>query len=173
MTKRFSFVIAWGCVATLLAVPAITIFLFFRIDVLSTLASQAIPFPIQWTGVTTGQWYGFWLLTVLYVTPGLLGLYYLRRAFANFAKGELFTASNSQDLRRFAILLFIQAIAGPVHLALSSVLLSLHHPAGQKMLTIMIGSNEIKVIALAMMLWVLSDLLVKASELEHENRQFV
>jgi hypothetical protein len=70
-------------------------------------------------------------------------------------------------------LLFAQALAKPLHFSISSVLLSLNHPAGQKMLSASFGSNEVKVIALAMMLWVISDLLVQGSKLESENKQFI
>jgi hypothetical protein len=56
---------------------------------------------------------------------------------------------------------------------LSSILLSLNQPAGQKLLSISLGSGEVKVIALAMILWVMSDLLVKGGRIERENKQFI
>jgi actin-like ATPase involved in cell morphogenesis len=49
----------------------------------------------------------------------------------------------------------------------------MNHPAGQKILSISFGSDEIKVIALAMILWVMSDLLVIGNKLDSENKQFV
>lgn len=173
MTQRFSMFIAWGCLAVLVLAPVTAIFFLIDIEAFATLARRNLGLPIQWQSVTAGQWYGLWLLTALYVAVGLGGLYFLRRAFATFARGELFNRSNSRDLRLFSVFLFAQAVAKPLHLALASVLLSLNHPAGQKMLTVSLGSDELKVIALAMMLWVMSDLLVKASTLEHENKQFI
>lgn len=173
MIQRFSLLIARGCLAIFIAVPVIALFFLFNIDTFATVAMSSLDLPIQWQSVTPGQWYGLWMLTVLHLAIGLGGLYFLRRAFANFAKGELFNQDNSRDLRMFSIFLFAQALAKPIHLALSSVLLSWYHPAGQRMLSITLGSDEIKVIALAMILWVMSDLLVKASALDSENRQFV
>jgi len=49
----------------------------------------------------------------------------------------------------------------------------MNHSAGQKILSVSFGSDEAKVIALAMILWVMSDLLVIASKLESENKQFI
>jgi len=49
----------------------------------------------------------------------------------------------------------------------------MNHPAGQKMLSVSFGSDEVKVIALAMILWVMSDLLVKGCKLENENKLFI
>lgn len=173
MTRLFSLLITWGCVATFCLVVVAAIYFLIDIAAFAALATQVLELPIQWQSVTTAQWYGLWLLTVLYLAVGLWGIYFLWRAFANFAKGELFNEHNSRNLRLFSIFLLAQAIAKPLHLALSSVLLSWNHPAGQKMLSISVGSAEVKVIALAMILWVMSDLLVKASTLDNENKQFI
>jgi hypothetical protein len=70
-------------------------------------------------------------------------------------------------------LLFAQALAKPLCFSIYSVLLSINHPAGQKILSVSFGSDEVKVIALAMILWVMSDLLFKGSKLESENKQFI
>jgi hypothetical protein len=169
----FSRLIAWGCVVLLVAVPAIALYYLIDIEQFAVLAKNTLHLPVQWSSVTQGQWYGLWLITFLYVSVGLFSLYFLRRAFYNFAKGELFNLHNSRDLRYFSAFLFAQAIIKPVHFALSSLLLSLNHPPGQKMLSISFGSGEVKVLALAMIIWVMSDLLLQANRLENENKQFV
>jgi len=173
MTRYFSRLIAWGCLAVLVLAPVVASFFLINIDAFATLTRRVLDLPIQWQSVTTAQWYSLWLLTVLYLTIGLGGLYFLRRAFTNFAKGELFNDNNSHDLRLFSIFLFAQALAKPLHFALASMLLSLNHPPGQKMLSISLGSGEVKVVSLAMILWVMSDLLIKGNKLESENRQFI
>lgn len=173
MTRRFSLLISWGCMVLMGAVPLVALYFLFNIESFAALAQGNLGLPIQWNTLVTWQWYALWVLTACYVAIGLTGLYFLRRAFANFATGELFNQANSRDLRRFSIFLFAQVLAKPLHFALSSVLLSLHHPAGEKMLSISFGSSEITVIALAMILWVTSDLLVAGSKLQAENNQFI
>ncbi|HEY7886501.1 MAG TPA: DUF2975 domain-containing protein [Cellvibrionaceae bacterium] len=173
MTRLFSLLIAKGCLAIFVLVAAAALYFLIDINAFADLAIRTLSLPIQWHSVTPGQWYGLWLLTLCYLAIGLGGLYFLRRAFAHFAKGELFNQANSRDLRLFSIFLFAQALAKPLHLALASMLLSFNHPPGQKMLSITLGTGEVKVIALAMILWVMSDLLVKASLLEQENKQFI
>ncbi len=173
MTRRLSLLISWSCTALLILVPAVSLYFLFNLNALAEFIRGSIGLPIRWHGVSTGQWYAFWALTMLYLSIGLVGLYFLRRAFANFATGELFNMANSRDLRRFSILLLIQALATPLHFALSSVLLSLHHPAGQKMLSISFGSNELRAVGVAIVLWVLSNLLLEGCKLQSENRQFV
>lgn len=173
MSRKLSSVIAWGCTLLLVCVPLASLFFLLRIGSFASLAQSSLGLPIQWWTVSKGQWYSLWVLTAAYVSIGLVGLYFLRRPFANFARGEFFNTSNSKDLRRFSLLLFAQALATPVHLSLASVLLSINHPVGQKMLSISVGSNELKAIGVALVLWVMSDLLVEAGKLQAENEQFI
>ena len=173
MNQQFSRLIALGCVAILITVPFIALYFLINIDLFAAMTRSNLGLPIQWQTVSEIQWYSLCMLTVFYIAIGLAGLYFLRRAFYNFAKGQLFNHSNSRDLRLFSILLFAQALAKPLHFSISSVLLSMNHPAGQKMLSVSFGSDEVKVIALAMILWVMSDLLVKGCKLENENKLFI
>lgn len=173
MTRHFSLLISWSCLAVILLAPLAALYYLFNLDAFAGLTRTNLPLPIRWPTVTDGQWYALWGLTVLYAGVGITGLYFLRRAFSNFAHGELFNLANSRDLRMFSILLFVQALAKPLHFTLSSLLLSFNHPAGQKMISVSLGSNEIKVILLAMILWVISDLLIAGSKLETENKAFV
>jgi len=173
MTRQFSRLIALGCVAILIAAPVTALYFLINIEQFAAIAKSNLGLSIQWQTVSSVQWYSLWLSSVLSVTAGLIGLYFLRRAFSNFAKGQLFNYSNSRDLRLFSILLFAHALAKPLHFSVSSMLLSMNHPAGQKILSISFGSGEVKGIALAMILWVMSDLLIKGSKLENENKQFI
>lgn len=173
MTRHLSLLISWSCTALLILVPAAALLYVVKLDAFAELARISIGLPIQWRTVSDGQWYALWALTALYLSIGLIGLYFLRRAFANFSKGELFNFANSRDLRRFSILLLAQALVTPFHFALSSALLSLNHPAGEKMLSISFGGNELRAIGVALVLWVMSDLLIEGCKLQTENRQFV
>ncbi len=173
MSRKLSLVIAWACSFLLVVTPIAALFFLLRLENLAGLAQSTLGLPIQWWTVSTGQWYSLWAVTVAYLSIGLVALFFLRRAFSNFAHGELFNLSNSRDLRRFSILFFLQALATPIHLAVLSLILSMNHPVGEKMLSIAIGSNELKAIGVALILWVMSDLLVEGCKLQAENQQFV
>ncbi len=173
MSRKLSSVIAWACLCLLVITPVAALFYLLRLEQFAELARASIGLPIQWWTVSNGQWYSLWAITAAYLSIGLVGLYFLRRAFSNFAKGELFNISNSRDLRRFSVLLFVQALATPLHFSLASIILSLNHPAGEKMLSISVGSNELKAICVALVLWVMSDLLVEGCRLHAENKQFI
>lgn len=173
MTRHLSLIISGACAVLLVLAPAAAFFYLFNLESFAKLFINGDGWSIKWSTVSQGQWYGQWIITALYISIGLVGIYYLRRAFANFAKGEYFNLSNSQDLQRFSVLLLLQTLSTPLHFALSSVLLSLNHPAGEKMLSVSFGSSEFRAIGVALILWVMSKLLVEGSKLQAENRQFV
>lgn len=173
MGKIFSHLISWGSIATIVLV-VIALFSFF-IDIawFAELAQSNLRLPIYWTTVEQWQWYLLWAATTAYLAIGLFGLYFLHRAFKKIAAGELFNLANSLNIRRFSILLFVEAAAKPVHFSLASVFLSLNHPEGEKMFSLSVGSQELTMLFLAMILWVISDVLVAGGRLQSENRQFV
>jgi len=173
VTRRFSLLIAWGCTALLTVVPLTALYFLVNLEAFAALAKKTIGLPIEWHTVVDWQWYALWNVTVVYLAIGVAGLYFLRRPFVNFARGELFNLANSRDLHRFSVLLLVQALVKPVHFGLTSILLSANHGAGNKMLSISFGSDEARMIAVAFVFWVMSNLLIEGGKLQAENRQFV
>ena len=173
MTVRLARVVYWLCTAWLIVVPVGAAWLLLDIDRFGVLAARTLGMPIEWHTVGYAQWYGLWLLSALYLAIGYLGVLHLRRAFASFANGQWFDTENSRSLRTFSLLLVAQGIARPTHFALSSLVLSLNHAPGDRVLSISVGSNEVILIVSGLILWVLSDLLVAGMRAQAENRQFV
>jgi len=137
------------------------------------MAQRQINLPILWESVTDWQWRTLWVVTLVHLGIGWVAIFYLHRAFTHFASGELINLESSRNIRRFSVLLFVQAIAKPLLFTLSSVLLSANHPAGQKMLSVSLGSNEIWWAALALVFWVISSLMFEANRIQTENEQFI
>ncbi len=173
MTKKLAALVSWVCTAWLVLLPLGMLYLLINISTLASLAASNLALPIQWHTVDNGQWYALWTITVAYVGIGLAAVWYLRKAFSSFARGNWFDGDNSVWLRRFAALLMLQGVARPVHLALSSLILSFNHPPGERTLSITAGSNELGLIVAGLIMWVLADLLVKGTQADAENRQFV
>ncbi|MDJ0917815.1 MAG: DUF2975 domain-containing protein [Woeseiaceae bacterium] len=173
MTRTLASLVVWMCAAWLLLLPAGALYYLVNIDSLGALASRNLELPIQWFTVGRGQWYALWGATVVYLSLGYAGVWYLRKAFRSFASGDWFDAQNSRYLRRFAALLVLQGIAKPLHFGLASVILSMKHPPGERMLSISLGSNEAILIVAGLVFWVLADLLVEGTKADAENRQFV
>jgi hypothetical protein len=173
MLKGFSQVIAWGSAALMLGFPLFALYLVFDISHFSDFVRDGLRLPIQWQTVEPWQLYTLWLVTVCFWSVTVAALFFLRRAFSAFAKGELFTVENSRSIRVFAVLVFAQALSKPLQAAIGSLVLSLNHPEGQRMLSITLGSDTLQSIGLSMILWIVAEILITAHHLENENQQFV
>ncbi len=173
MTIKLARLVYWAASAWLIALPVGAIYVLTNIDVLTRIAQQNLGLPIQWFSVDAWQWYAVWAVSLGYLAIGYLGVYYLRRAFRSFARGQWFDTDNSRSLRLFAIFLVAQGLAKPLHFAACSVLLSWNHPAGERMLSLSAGSNELVLIISGLVVWVLADLLLAGIAADTENRQFV
>lgn len=171
--KLVSKVVSWGCQLMIIFGAVFLVAMLFKINWLKEIAMNNLGLPIQWGSVQDVQLYFLWGIVAVTLTVGAMGLYFLHLAFANFARGELFNLSNSVCLKRFSTLLLLQTALKPIAFTLSSVVLSLNHPAGQKILSFSFGSQDFFSLWLALILWVISELLVLGNELQAENRQFV
>lgn len=100
MTRNLAAMVAWLCTAWLVAMPAAALYLLIRIDTFASLAMTNLALPIRWYTVSDDQWLALWALTALYLTIGYAGVWHLRKAFRNFARGEWFDVENSLQLRR-------------------------------------------------------------------------
>lgn len=113
------------------------------------------------------------LLTAIMISPAYWGLFSLRRFLAACCGEDYLTLQNSRYLKRFAFGLIGSALLSPITGAVLSVLLTLHRPPGQKMLAINVSSNQIILIAVGGLLFVLANLLKRASLIAEENAQIV
>ena len=163
----------WLCAVFLVFLPVMALYLLFNLEFFAVLAAKNLALPIIWASVSQQQWLFMWFLSVLHLSLAWLGVYFLRKAFARFSRGEFFNQSNCKCLRLFAIFLLLQSLMSPFLNAIYSVLLSWNHPPGEKLLVLSYGSPDIKLIALAMIFWVISDLLVRATNIDRENKQFI
>lgn len=173
MSQQLARGLAWMCLVSLVGVVIGGGYLLIDIDMFRQLMIGAISAPIQWGLVESWQLYLAWLLAAIYVGIGLAGLGYLSQVLKRFGKGELFTLVNSRYLRGFASCLLLQSLFSPFYFGLLVVLLTLNHPAGQKILMLNASSSDLKNLGLGILLWLISDLLVKAHALEKENKAFV
>lgn len=101
------------------------------------------------------------------------GLVCAMRCFSGFSQSEYFSLRNVRYLRGFAAGVFASVVAGFFGSMLISVVLTLGAPAGQRALSIGLGSNELMTLLFAGMVWQISAVMAKAVALAEENAPFV
>ena len=171
--RRLSFVIYWCCNLMLITAPVLLIISIFDTALFTDMVKNTVKLSIRWNTVESAQWIVLWCLMIGFFAIGYVGIYFLRKAFQNFAAENWFTLSNSINIKRFAKLLLIQSIAAPILFTVSGLILSFNHPPNEKILAIMLGSNEIKAIVVALIFLVISHILVVGHTIDSENKTFL
>ncbi len=173
MSKTVLNAISILCLASMIGGVILILICLFNFSWFELVIQENIDVPIQWHTVERWQWYSLWGLTTAFLLFGLCGVYYLFLSVRGISAAGLFDLKNSVYLRRFALIALSQVILKPMCFTLAIILLSWNHPAGQKMLVISVGSEQVSTLVLGLIIWVMSDMLVAGNELDVENKHFI
>jgi len=159
-------------VLSLFVMPLLLVWVWFFADLIaektSSLPATAIQHPLP---VSTKIF--MVLLSAVVTAPTYWGLFSIRRFLKACCAEDYLSSKNSRYLKRFAFGLIGTALLSPVSCSVLSVLLTMHNPPGKKMLTIGISSNQITLAAVGGLLFVLANLLQRASLIADENAQII
>jgi hypothetical protein len=165
--QGISSVLAWACALLAVALPLAVAYHLLSTPVdslllragLSLQAAQAAAMDI-----TLGQKCLAALLGVLPVCCASYGLVCAMRCFSGFSQAEYFSLRTVKYLRGFAAGIFASVV---------TVVLTLGAPAGQRALSLGLGSNELLTLLFAGMVWQIAAVMARAVALAEENAQFV
>ncbi|MGM9426173.1 DUF2975 domain-containing protein [Hydrogenophaga sp. MI9] len=171
--RRISRWMVAACWALLVGLPLALVF-YWATASDAMLASHAnLPPPLiqgplaPWQRVAAGAVMGVPLALLL------AGVWQARRCFAMFAQGQVFTLQATVLLRRFAGWVAWAALAALLSGAVTSVLLTLHNPPGQRQLAIGIGSDHVFTLFFAGLVWLMAAVIGEGQTLAEENEGFV
>lgn len=145
------------------------------------LAREAISYSDSLVSVPLGdlQALGGWQLPAVFVTlmvPSLVlgfGLWHLRKMFLCFARNAIFENGTIRHLKIFSIALLLQTLLSPAAGALTSLLVTITRPEGQRMISIGLSNIEASSLFLGGLFLIISWVLSEAVALHDENRSFV
>ena len=171
--RSVSTVLFWACNAYLVAAPLLLIVVWLNFETLRPQWEAVSNLPIQIV------YLGFWnklLGAVISAIPvGLLmyGVWQLRKLFAQFRQGQLFSESGASHLHAFAFMLLLSMLLTPVVGGLLSVVLTMSNPPGERALVLSLGSDNFEQLFLAGTLFAISWILREGCRLREENEAFV
>lgn len=171
--QRLSTLLYWLLLLPVLGIPLMWLFFTLSIGSFKDLAINSVEYNIQWQTVEVWQLYvtGF----VLAIPSMILvwGLTRLRVTFRAFAQQKIFEFSNVVNVKHFALALIWAPIINIFVRPLSSVLLSVNHPAGEKVLSVSFNSYDISTFLIGLIFWLIAKILIEANALSQENKAFV
>lgn len=128
------------------------------------IANPEIPAPML---------FGGFVLSSLLVIVLFYGLFQVVRFFDLYKDGVLFPVGAGSRLARFGTALACLAPLKIVVFAASSVMFSLHLPHGERQLAVNINSDELLLLIVGGLIFMVGHLLNSADAVVEENRRFV
>ncbi|NFV78945.1 DUF2975 domain-containing protein [Magnetospirillum aberrantis] len=113
------------------------------------------------------------VLSLVPTALAMVALLRVRRCFDSFAAGLCFDGSVVTGLRGFAGMSALSCAAGMVLQPPLSALLSWQNPAGQRFISIGVGSDQVGTLFFAAMVWIIAAVMAKAVAMARENAEFV
>ncbi len=153
----------------LIILPVISFMIWAKLDWLSAMFRQE--YDASTFNIKT-QAFGA-LFSLLPLSIWMYGLYNIRNLFINYAKGRVFFAENARYIKRFAWMSILGGGLAPIFGGVYSVILSMNHPVGERMLSVGLGTTEIQTLLLGLVFVVIAHVMEDAHALSEENNQFV
>jgi len=129
--------------------------------------------PLAQGGLTAAVRWRLALVTLLPVSTALLALWQLWDLFGAYRSGDVFGPRPMTRLRRFGWAMTALAVAQPLSTTLASVAASWDNPPGQRMVAVILGSNDYALLMSALVFVALGRVMTVAARLAQENQEFV
>lgn len=162
--------LAVACLALAIALPLLTGHALYELSAEGWLNRFGIRTPMPVSPWQVGMALALGLLPACAMA---YGLFRVQQCLRGFVRGETFCLSTVRHLRQFAAAALSSAVLGLVVPVPISLILTWHAPAGQRALSVSIGSSELLMALVAGIVWQVAAVFTRAIELADENAQFV
>lgn len=110
-----------------------------------------------------------WCVSLLPLIPFLYGCLTLIRLFRLYEQGQIFSNDNVRCFSKLSQILIAWCLAGILVDPLQSIALTLHHPAGQRILSLGLNSVELTSLLVAGILAVISWVMEEGRKISEEQ----
>lgn len=122
--------------------------------------NRILPYFVSLPLPCGARWMGF-AVTLLPTAISMFCTYFLMQLFGLYEQGHIFRAANVRCFKNLARVLLAWFFIGIVHHALLSIVLTLHHPPGQRIFSIELSSADLTTLLtgaiLAVIAWVMEE----------------
>ena len=129
---------------------------------------KMLPYFVSMPLPVSARLMGF-AVTMLPTGVAMIGACYLMRLFRLYEQGQIFRDSNVRCFKKLSRVLIWWFAVGIVHKSLLSVALTLHHPPGQRMITVELGSPDLTALLLGAILAVIAWVMEEGRRLQEDQ----
>ncbi|OGN64604.1 MAG: hypothetical protein A3E80_04780 [Chlamydiae bacterium RIFCSPHIGHO2_12_FULL_49_9] len=138
---------------------------FFHSDMLPTFGGVSL----GWAGLNETQKLLCFLINMVPTAFYMISLGCLSQLFAAFERLEFFEKSNVQTLKRAGWALVWGQIAHPLYTMCLSLALTYRNPVGERMISIALGSDQVKILAIGLSILLVSWVFEEAVKIQEEQ----
>lgn len=171
--QRVSRIMQAICTLILITVPLALALVWSNFETLAPLSEALNRIPFQPANLTWINLLLGFLVSLAGAAVVLYGVSRLRRLFALYGDGQVFTHESARCIRGFALAIIVYAAVAPIIGGLLSVVLTMGNPPGERVLAISMSSNELALLFLGACLLVISWVMIESSRLADDNAQIV
>lgn len=106
-------------------------------------------------------------------SPGMWGLWHLRRLFQGYAQGRIFTVEAAGRLRHCAWALLVSGAMGPLGVSALSLALSIGLAPGSRALVVGVSSNDLAMVLIGLIFLVIARIMGEAAHIAEDNAGFI
>jgi len=123
--------------------------------------------------VTPGVQWGGALVSLLPLAIALFALLQVWQLFGDYARGAIFTARATMQLRRLAWSLIGVTAAQVLARTATGIVLTMNNPPGKKMLVVCVSSNDYVLLLFGLLVLAIAWVMVEATRIALEHAEFV
>jgi len=169
---RLAGLMSWATGGTIAALLTAFVFIWMTDDNRQVFLGKYLV-GIENIGISDTVLFTGFLLNLALLSILLYGLYQVLRFFNLYRTGDLFPPGAGGFLARFGVALIFLAPAQILFNSFTSVLFSLHLPEGKKQLAVSISSDNLLLLIVGGLIFMVGHLLNSASAVAEDNRHII
>lgn len=132
------------------------------------MASEMLPYCANLPLPASARLMGF-VVVMIPTGVAMTGTYHLMRLFKLYERGEIFKLSNVHCYKKLSRVLVWWFVASILCSSLLSVVLTFHHPPGQRVITLGMNSSELTTLLVGLILMVIAWVMEEGRKLQEDQ----
>lgn len=151
------------------AIPVINAFVWIFMNRFpEMISSKMLPYFVSLPLPVSARLMGF-AVAMIPTGVAMAGTYYLIRLFELYEQGDIFKLTNVRCYKKLSQVLIGWFFASILCSSLLSVVLTLHHPPGQRMISLGLDSSEISTLLVGLILMVIAWVMEEGRKLQEDQ----
>jgi hypothetical protein len=171
--RRVSIALRFACLIYLICSPLLTLGIWLNFEQLGANTEPFSNLPLQMEYIGPVNLILGFLVSCLPMGIMMYGVWRLRLLFGLYRTGALFTPAIACHIQVFAAMLMLKVVTSPIVDIFLSLFLTMNNPAGERSISISLGSDDLSVLFLSGVMFAVAWIMREGQRLAEENAEFI